>query len=82
MPLAIALCYVATMSAKDLITVDPEILGGTPVFKGTRVPVKTLFDYLEDNYSLDEFLEDFPTVTREMSIAFLEEASERMLAVA
>jgi uncharacterized protein (DUF433 family) len=41
------------MNATDLITVDPDILGGTPVFKGTRVPVKTLFEYLEDNYSLE-----------------------------
>jgi Protein of unknown function (DUF433) len=47
------------MPANSLITVDPEILGGTPVFVGTRVPVKTLFEYLEDNYSLDEFIECF-----------------------
>ena len=60
------------MSTSDLITVDPDILGGTPVFKGTRVPVKTLFDYLEDNYSLDEFLECFPSVTREMARGILE----------
>ena len=45
------------MSASDLIVVDPEILGGKPVFKGTRVPIKTLFDYLERSYTLDEFLE-------------------------
>lgn len=51
---------------------DPEILGGAPVFKGTRVPVKTLFEYLEDNYSLEEFLECFPTVTREMACRVLE----------
>jgi len=55
------------MSGNDLITVDPEILGGTPVFRGTRVPVKTLFEYLENNYSLEEFVECFPTVTREMA---------------
>jgi uncharacterized protein (DUF433 family) len=55
------------MKSDDLIMVDPEILGGTPVFKGTRVPVKTLFDYLENNYSLEEFLECFPSVTREMA---------------
>jgi len=48
------------MNSNALITVDPEILGGTPVFKGTRVPVKTLFEYLEDNYTLEEFLECFP----------------------
>jgi uncharacterized protein (DUF433 family) len=60
------------MNATDLITVDPDILGGTSVFKGTRVPVKTLFEYLEDNYSLEEFLECFPSVTREMARRVLE----------
>jgi uncharacterized protein (DUF433 family) len=60
------------MSATDLITVNPEILGGTPVFKGTRVPVKTLFDYLSDNLSLDYFLESFPSVPRESAIAVLQ----------
>jgi uncharacterized protein (DUF433 family) len=55
------------MKSDDLITVDPDILGGTPVFRGTRVPVKTLFDYLENNYSLAEFLECFPSVTNEMA---------------
>jgi uncharacterized protein (DUF433 family) len=75
-------CYVAGMSAKDLITVDPEILGGTPVFKGTRVPVKSLFDYLEDNYSLDEFLECFPSVTRDMARQVLECSEAALLAPA
>ena len=51
---------------------DPEILGGTPVFVGTRVPVKSLFDYLEAGDSLDEFLESFPSVTREQAVAALE----------
>lgn len=60
------------MSASDLVTVNPEILGGTPVFKGTRVPVKTLFDYLSDNLSLDYFLESFPSVPRELAIAVLQ----------
>jgi uncharacterized protein (DUF433 family) len=55
------------MKRDDLVTVDPEILGGTPVFKGTRVPVKTLFAYLENTYSLDEFLACFPSVTREIA---------------
>src|SRR5260370_11858401 len=55
------------MQSSDLITVDPDVLGGTPVFKGTRVPVKTLFEYLENNYSLEEFLECFPSVTRDMA---------------
>lgn len=55
------------MKSNDLITVDLDILGGTPVFKGTRVPVMTLFEYLENNYTLDEFLECFPSVTRELA---------------
>lgn len=55
---------------------DPEILGGIPVFVGTRVPVKTLYDYLEAGDSLDEFLHDFPSVTREQAIAALELARE------
>jgi uncharacterized protein (DUF433 family) len=66
----------------DLITVDPDILGGTPVFKGTRVPVKTLFEYLEDNYSLEEFLECFPSVTREMARRVLERSEAALLAPA
>jgi uncharacterized protein (DUF433 family) len=60
------------MNANALITVDPEILGGTPVFTGTPVPVNTLFEYLEDDYSLEEFLECFPTVTREKACRILE----------
>lgn len=67
------------MSESDLITVDPEILGGTPVFAGTRVPVKTLFDYLEDDYTLEEFLECFPTVTRDMAVRMLEHSQHAIL---
>jgi uncharacterized protein (DUF433 family) len=67
------------MTSNELITVDPEILGGTPVFKGTRVPVKTLFDYLGDNYSLDEFLECFPSVTRAMACRILEQSESALL---
>jgi uncharacterized protein (DUF433 family) len=70
------------MKARDLITIDPDILGGTPVFKGTRVPVKTLFEYLEDSYSLDEFLECFPSVTREMARRVLEQSEAALLAPA
>ena len=55
---------------------DPEILGGTPVFVGTRVPVKSLYDHLEAGDSLDEFLESFPSVSREQAIAALELARE------
>ena len=53
-----------------LITSTPEILGGTPVFSGTRVPIQTLIEYLEGGHSIDEFLEGFPTVSREQVIAF------------
>lgn len=67
------------MKSNDLITIDPDILGGTPVFKGTRVPVKSLFEYLEDNYSLDEFLECFPSVTREMAKQLLERSESALL---
>ncbi|MFN2507144.1 MAG: DUF433 domain-containing protein [Chthoniobacterales bacterium] len=68
------------MASSDLITVDPDILGGTPVFKGSRVPVKTLFEYLENDYSLDEFLDCFPSVTREMARAVLERSESALLA--
>lgn len=54
-----------------VINIDPEILGGTPVFAGTRVPVESLFDHLEDGVSLDEFLEDFPTVGRQQAITII-----------
>ena len=57
-----------------LITVDPEIHSGTPVFTGTRVPVKTLFDHLEAGDALQVFLDDFPSVQRELAVAVLEEA--------
>ena len=59
---------------RQLITIDPEIHSGTPVFVGTRVPVKTLFDHLEAGDSLEVFLNDFPSVNRELAIAVLEEA--------
>ena len=59
-----------------VIKIDPEILGGTPVFEGTRVPIESLFDHLEDGVSLDEFLEDFPTVKREQAIQVLAIAEE------
>ncbi len=63
-------------SIKDLITIDPKTLGGQPVFKGTRVPVETLFDHLEEGVSLDEFLEDFDTVSKEQAIAIMEIAGK------
>jgi uncharacterized protein (DUF433 family) len=67
------------MSEKDLINVDLEILGGTPVIRGTRVPVKTLFEYLENNYSLDEFLECFPSVPRETASLILQRSESALL---
>jgi uncharacterized protein (DUF433 family) len=62
------------MQATSVIHSDPEVLGGTPVFAGTRVPLKNLIDYLEGGHPLDEFLDDFPSVTREHVVAALEEA--------
>ena len=59
---------------------DPEILGGTPVFVGTRVPVRSLIEYLESGYSLDEYLDNFPSVRREQAVLFLEEAARSLLA--
>jgi uncharacterized protein (DUF433 family) len=58
---------------------DPEILGGTPVFVGTRVPVKALLDYLEGGHRLEDFLGDFPTVTREQAVAALEEGIQLLV---
>ena len=62
------------------IVSSPETLGGTPVFAQTRVPVKTLLDYLEAGDTLDEFLEDFPSVSRQQAIAVLEQAKEALFA--
>lgn len=68
------------MSDKSrIIHSDPDILGGTPVFVGTRVPVKTLVDYLEAGDRLDEFLDHFPSVSREQAIAALELAKEMLV---
>ena len=58
----------------QLITIDPEIHSGTPVFRGSRVPIKTLFDHLEAGDALEVFLDDFPSVSRELAVAVLEEA--------
>lgn len=67
---------------RTVVHSDPEIMGGTPVFVGSRVPVQSLFDYLEAGDSLEEFLEAFPTVSREQAIAALEIAREAVTAVA
>lgn len=64
------------MSRPAAIQTDPEILGGTPVFSGTRVPIQNLFDYLEAGDTLYAFLDDFPSVTREQAIAVLEAARQ------
>jgi uncharacterized protein (DUF433 family) len=66
--------------AEPIIIIDREIMSGTPCFRGTRVPFKNLIDYLEGGHSLGEFLEQFPTVTREMAIQALEEAKQSLLA--
>ena len=65
---------------QKLIVRDKDILGGTPVFAGSRVPVKNLFDYLQDNYSLEDFLYEFPSVTRQQAKDVLEAANELMTA--
>jgi uncharacterized protein (DUF433 family) len=67
---------------KKIISCDPEVMSGTPVFAGTRVPIQTLLDYIEGGDSIDVFLDGFPTVKREQVIAFLDEAAKRMLATA
>jgi uncharacterized protein (DUF433 family) len=67
------------MMAERMIVVDPEVMNGTPCFRGTRVPFKNLMDYLEGGHSLQEFLNQFPTVTREMAVQALEEAMESLL---
>jgi uncharacterized protein (DUF433 family) len=63
----------------SIISVSPEIMGGTPVFAGTRVPIQTLLDYLKAGESIDDFLDGFPTVTKEQVIALLEEAGKQLV---
>jgi uncharacterized protein (DUF433 family) len=64
---------------EPIITSSPDVMGGTPVFAGTRVPAQTLLDYLKAGESIGDFLEGFPTVTREQVITFLEEAEEQIV---
>ena len=64
---------------QDAISRDLDMMHGTPVFRGTRVPVKTLFEYLEDNYSLEEFIECFPSVPRELACRVLERSEAALL---
>lgn len=68
-----------TVFAHDIIVKDPDTLGGTPVFRGTRVPFQALLDYLEGGETLDEFLDDFPTVSREAAVAALEFAKSLLV---
>ena len=65
-----------------VVSRSPDVMGGTVVFLGTRVPVQTLLDYLEGDESIDDFLEGFPSVTRAQVVAFLEEAKDRVIAAA
>ena len=65
---------------KPVISCSPDVMGGAPVFAGTRVPVQTLLDYLEAGDSIDEFLSGFPSVSREQVIQFLEQAKDRLVA--
>ena len=67
--------------SESVINRDPKILGGTPVFHGTRVPIKAIFDYLEAGDSLDEFLDDFPSVAREQALELLEMARAKLTGV-
>ena len=71
-----------SLALAEVFESDPEILGGTPVFTGTRVPVQNLVDYLEGSETIDDFLTGFPTVKREQVIGFLEAAKEKLLAPA
>lgn len=60
------------MTAKELINIDPELMGGTPVFRGTRVPINHLLDHLENNATVDEFLAGFPSVSKDQAIGFIQ----------
>jgi uncharacterized protein (DUF433 family) len=64
---------------QPIISRSQDVMGGAPVFSGTRVPIQTLLDYLESDDSIDDFLEGFPSMTREQVIAFLEEAKNRLV---
>ena len=68
------------MKNSSVVHSDPEILGGTPVFVGTRVPLQALIDYLAGGHTLEEFLDDFPSVSRELALAALEQAKAHLIA--
>jgi uncharacterized protein (DUF433 family) len=65
----------------SIISASPDVMGGTPVFTGTRVPVQTLLDYLKAGESINDFLDGFPTVNREQVVAFLEEAGRQLVSM-
>jgi uncharacterized protein (DUF433 family) len=70
----------SVMKSSSVVHSDPDILGGTPVFVGTRVPLQALIDYLEGGHSLEQFLDDFPSVSRELAVAALEQAKAHLIA--
>lgn len=70
------------MKRSGIVVIDPEIMSGTPCFAGTRVPVRNLLDYIEGGDSLDVFLQQFPSVSREQAVGFLEQSSAQLLAAA
>jgi uncharacterized protein (DUF433 family) len=67
------------MNHAEIVTISPEIMSGTPVFKGTRVPIQNLLDYLKAGDSIDDFLDGFPTVSREQVIGFLDAAEAQIV---
>ena len=79
-PRPFAIAKLAPVTPSSVVHSDPEILGGTPVFVGTRVPVQALIDYIEAGYTLEKFLDDFPSVPREVAIAALEQAKRHLIA--
>jgi len=77
---AFSLAKLPPVKPSSVVHSDPEILGGTPVFIGTRVPVQALIDYIEGGHTLEKFLDDFPSVPRELAIAALEQAKRHLIA--
>ena len=71
--------FMSGMSLNEIVVVDPELMNGTPCFAGTRVPVRNLLDYLEAGDTLDEFLDQFPGVSREKAVAFMEQSSRLLI---
>jgi uncharacterized protein (DUF433 family) len=79
---SVAKLAILGMMKSTVVTSSPDVMGGTPVFAGTRVPIENLLDYLEGGESIEDFLEGFPSVSREQVITFLEETKARVLAEA